>query len=233
MFFPYLKNPFLNKSLAREDFRDLMADTLDRMSGQNQSGQYTAMMAALQPHHAAYAAFLGTQDENVGARLGKTDTVDTQLAAFKAFAKKELLVDVEYLFGRKTPNPEALAAFLPKGRAEYSGVTRLTLPTLLLRVADLTERYRPELGPELAARAAALQAAYLAARKTQGESKGAVQGDSKQEKSLRKAAARQLKLNLLDQVKLHLDEPDAVKALYDPKIFTRPGKGGTAADAKP
>ena len=224
MFFSYLKNPFSSKNLSRENFRDLMHGTLTRMAGQNQAGRYTAMMAALQPHHDAYATFLGTQDEALGQRLGDTDAVATLLTEFRAFAKKELLVDVAYVFQRQKPNPAAYLAFVPKGRSEYSQATQLTLPTLLERVATLTKKHEADLGKALAARAAQLQAAYKDARDQQGESKGGVQDDSKEEKKLRKAAARQLKLNLLAQLVLHIDAPDDVKALYDPRIFTRPGK---------
>ena len=224
MFLPFLKNPFFSKKMAREDFRDLLHGNLSRMAGQNETGQYTAMMAALQPHHDAYAAFLGTQDEAVGERLGNTDAVDTLLGEFKAFAKKELLVDVAYVFGRQKPDTDALTLFLPKGRSEYNGATLLTLPTLLDRVATLTTTYKGPLGKELFDRAAKFKKDYKDARDVQGESKGEVQGDSKEEKKLRRAAARQLKLNLLAQVTLHIDAPDDVKALYDPKIFTQPGK---------
>ncbi|MBF9221027.1 hypothetical protein [Hymenobacter ruricola] len=230
MFLPFLKNPFSTKKMAREDFRDLMAANLDRMSGQNQEGQYSAMISALQPHHDAYAAFLGDQDEHVGERLGNTDAVEKILAGFKLFAKKELLVDVAYIFGRKAPDDKALAAFLPAGRGEYSGATLKTLPTLLERAATLTAKYEDQLGKDLAQKAEKFKQDYDDDRRTQGASKGAVQGDSKEEKKLRKAAARQLKLNLLGQLTLHVDEPDAVKALYDPKIFTQP-KPGTAPDA--
>jgi hypothetical protein len=222
MFLPYLKNPFLNKNLAREDFRDLMADNLALMAGQNKAGQYTAQIAALQPHHAAYAAFLSAQDQTVSTRGGNTEAVDKLRNDFKAWAKKELLVDAAYVFGRQKPNPQALAEFLPRGRSEYSSATLLTLPILLDRAATLTAKYKTELGKELADEAAKFRADYNAARDTQGESKGEVQGNSKEEKQLRKAAARQLKLNLLGQITLHIDEPDAVKALYNPKIFTQP-----------
>lgn len=33
------------------------------------------MISALQPHRKAYADFLGTQDANLGERLGNTDAV--------------------------------------------------------------------------------------------------------------------------------------------------------------
>lgn len=224
MFSPFLKNPFYSKNLGRKNFLDLLDGSLSRMTGQNQTGQYTAMIGALRPHRDAYAAFLGTQDANLGGRLGSTDAVEKLLAEFKLFAQKELLVDVAYVFGRQKPDPAALTLFLPRGRKEYSGASLLTLPTLLDRAAALTAAYKGDLGTALAARAAELKQAYQAARQAQGESKGEVQGDSKAEKALRKAAARQLKLNLLDQVKLHIDEPDAVRALYDPKVFAQPAK---------
>ncbi|TGE23721.1 hypothetical protein E5K00_00470 [Hymenobacter aquaticus] len=225
MFLPFLKNPFASKKMARDDFRDLMDGHLSRLASQNKAGRYAAMIASLEPHQAAYHALLGEQDQNLGQRLGKTDTVEELLAEFKQFAKDELLVEAEYQFKRKKPNAEALTAFLPKGRKEYSQATLLTLPTLLQRVADLTQTYKAELGADLATKATDLQAAYTTARETQGEAKGDVQGNSKEEKKLRKAAARQLKLNLLDQVKLHIDEPEAVLALYDAKWFTKPAKG--------
>lgn len=229
MFLPFLKNPFASKNLTREDFRDLLAGTLTRMVGQNEAGRYTAMIAALQPHHDAYAAFLGDQDLALAERGGNTDAVNQVLADFKDWAKEELLVDVQYLFGRQQSNPQALAEFLPKGRSEYSRATLGTLPTLLDRVATLTARYKADLGAALATRAAKFKKDYQDAREDQGESKGEVQGDSKAEKKLRKAAARQLKLNLLDQVKLHIDAPDDVRALYDPKIFTPPAKTAPAS----
>lgn len=219
MFRPFLKNPFLSESFNREDFRELMEGHLSRLTSQNQEGRYDALIAALQPHHDAYAALLAAQSENVGTRLGNTDAVEQLLADFKRFAQDELLVDVEYQFKRKTPNPQALAEFLPKGRKEYNSATLLTLPTLLERTASLTQKYQTELGKPLADRAAQLNAAFKAARGTQGESKGEVQDDTKQEKKLRRAAARQLKLGLLAQLAMHIDEPEAVMALYDAKWF--------------
>ena len=129
-----------------------------------------------------------------------------------------------YVFGRQKPNPAALTLFLPKGHKEYGGATLLTLPALLERVASLPVTYKDDLGGALAARAAQLKQAYQAVCQTQGASKGAVQGDSRAKKALRKAGARQLKLNLLDRVKLRIDEPDMVRALYDPKVFTQPAK---------
>lgn len=231
MFLPYLKNPFLNKNLAREDFRDLLHGTLARMAGQNADGAYTAQIAALQPHHDAYAALLGNQSGALASRYGNTDAADNILANFKTFAKTELLVDVPYVFTRTKPNPQALTEFLPQGRKEYSAATHRTLPTLLRRVADLTAAHKADLGPALADRAAALQLAYARARQAQGESKGEVQVDSQQEQKLRKAAARQLKLNLLAQLTLHIDAPGQVQALYDPKIFARPAKPAKAASA--
>jgi hypothetical protein len=222
MFLPFLRNPFANKNIPRQDFLALLDGNLSRLSGLNKKGQYTEMLEALQPHRDAYAAFLGEQDLNLSGRYGDTDAVSEVLADFKEFAKKELLVDVAYIFGRKAPDADALKAFLPKGRSEYSGATLLTLPTLLERVATLTTTHQKALGDPLASRAAALRQAYHTARGEQGERKGEVQDDSKEEKKLRQAAARQLKLNLLDQVKMHIDEPERVKTLYDPKIFTQP-----------
>ena len=224
MFLPFLKNPFYSKNLARKGFLDLLDGNLSRMKGLNGAGLYTAMMADLQPLRDAYADFLGTQDVNLGTRLGNTDAVEKLLGEFKQWAKKELLVDVAYVFGRQKPDTDAFTLFLPKGRSEYSGATLLTLPTLLDRVATLTTTYKGPLGKELFDRAAKFKKDYKDARDVQGESKGEVQGDSKEEKKLRRAAARQLKLNLLAQVTLHIDAPDDVKALYDPKIFTQPGK---------
>ncbi|KAA9327075.1 hypothetical protein F0P96_17705 [Hymenobacter busanensis] len=225
MFLPFLKNPFLSTTLNREDFRDLMEGHLSRLQGRNQDGRLTAQIAALQPHYDTYATFLRNQSENVGERQGSTDAVERLLAAFKGFAKDELLVDAEYHFKRKSPDAKALEEFLPRGRKEYSQATLLTLPTLLERTASLTQKYKAALGQELADRAATLLAEFKAARQTQSASKGDVQDDSKQEKKLRKAAARQLKLNLLEQLKQHIDEPEAVQALYDPKWFAKPGKG--------
>jgi len=99
-------------------------------------------------------------------------------------------------------------------------------PSLLKRVATLTKHHQADLDPALPARVTQFEQEYPDAREAQGESKGEVQDDSKQEKKRRKAAARQLKLNLLDQIKLHNDKPERVCALYGPRIFTprRPDK---------
>lgn len=222
MFLPILKNPFANKNIPRLDFLAIMNGNIDRMTGLNTEGQYTPMIDALVPHRDAYASFLGVQDINLVERYGDTDEVEKVLADFKTFVKEELLVDVPYIFTRTKPNAPALTKFLPKGRSEYTGVTLETLPGLLDRVATLTTTYKNELGAALGTRAAELKQAYTDARKDQGESKGEVQDDSKEEKKLRKPASRQMKLNLLDQVKMHIDEPERVKTLYDQKIFTQP-----------
>ncbi|UOQ71775.1 hypothetical protein [Hymenobacter cellulosilyticus] len=147
MFLPFLKNPFLSPRFSREDFRDLMAGHLSRLTSQNQEGRYTAQISSLQPHHTTYARFLAEQSEAIGEQLGSTGEVQQLLADFQAFAKNELLVDVEYQFKRKKPNAAALTEFLPKGRKEYNKATLLTLPTLLERTATLTQKFKAELGP--------------------------------------------------------------------------------------
>ena len=75
MFLPTLKDSFHNKKVACKDFLSFMDGNLARMKGQNQPDQYTAMISALQSHRRAYADFLGTQDANLGERLGNTDAV--------------------------------------------------------------------------------------------------------------------------------------------------------------
>ena len=179
MFLPFLDNPFANKKRPRLDFLAIMTGTIDRMTGLNTEGQYTALIEALVPHRDAYAAFLGVQDLNLGERYADTDAVEKVLADFKTFVKEELLVDVPYIFTRTKPNPAALTLFLPKGRSEYTGVTLETLSGLLERVATLTTTYKKDLGDALGTRAAELKQAYKEARKDQGESKGEVQDDSK------------------------------------------------------
>lgn len=58
-----------------------------------------------------------------------------------------------------------------------------------------------------------------------------MQGASARKKKLRAEAARQLKLNLLAQYTIHIDEPDLVKALYAPKYINwHINRGGKKAE---
>ncbi len=215
----FLDNPFATVRMAREDFLDLLGTCLHRMEGQNDAGRYAALIGALKPHHAAYGTLLARQRNFLVERHGEVRSVTEVLADATAFATKVLHKEAAYHLGEKSAEYELL---FPKGRTEFHQLTTLNAAEILEVLTDQVTALQPRLGPQaaaLVAQAAALEDALDAAATAKGQKEGEVQGASTREGKLRVEAARQLKLNLLQQCTLHVDEPELVKALYDPKFL--------------
>lgn len=215
----FLDNPMGNVRMAREDFLDLLGTSLHLMIGQNDGGRYDALIAALQPHHDAYGTLMARQRQFLIDRHGKVRTVGEVLADAEDFATKTLHKEAAYHLGEGSGDYEKL---FPKGRTEFHRLTNTNAATKLETLTDEIEKLKVQLGPkaeELLTQAAALEDELDAAATAKGQHEGEVQGASTREKKLRAAAARQLKLNLLDQCKMHIDDNDQVRALYDPKFL--------------
>ncbi|MBC8084936.1 MAG: hypothetical protein H7Z21_17195 [Hymenobacter sp.] len=89
MFLPFLKNPRATKSMAREDFRDLLQGYLRRLTSQNQNDRYSARLTSLQPHQDACAALLSGQNGNVcDARAKRCFATFCSGQAIKFFAAR-------------------------------------------------------------------------------------------------------------------------------------------------
>lgn len=215
----FLDNTFANPKLPRQEFEDLISTCLHRMEGQNEGGRYNALISDLQPHVTVYGDLMARQRQFLIDRHGKVRTVTEVLDAATAFATKALHQEAAYHLGEGSADYETL---FPKGRTEFHNMTQATAPTILETLTDNIETLQAKLGPkaaDLLTQAAALEDELDAAATAKGQQQGEVQGASAREKKLRAAAARQLKLNLLEQCILHIDEPDLVKALYAPKFL--------------
>lgn len=219
MILNFLENTFLNAEMSRADFLDLIGTSLHLMEGQNENGRYDAQISALRPHHDAYSTLLARQRQSLIARHGQVRTVGQVIDDAIEFATKTLHKEAAYHLGE---NSIAYGALFPNGRTEFHKLTNINAASVLETLTDEIEGHRGELGPkadELLTKAGELEDELDAAATAKGQHEGEVQGASTREKKLRAAAARQLKLNLLDQCKMHIDDNDQVRALYDPKFL--------------
>ena len=219
MILAFFNNPFLSAEMSREDFLDLLGTSLHRMEGQNDGGRYDSLIAALRPHHDTYGTLLTRQRNFLLARHGEVRSVTEILADAATFATQDMYKEAAYHLGEGTPDYELL---FPQGRTEYHRLTTTNAAQTLESLTDQVDALQARLGPKAAAlltRATALEDELDAAATTKGQKEGEVQGASTREKKLRAEACRQLKLNLLSQLTLHLDDDEQVKALYDPKFL--------------
>lgn len=219
MILQFLNNTFLNAEMSRVDFLDLLGTCKHLLEGQNDQGRYDQQIAALDPHHTAYGSLLARQRESLIARHGQVRTVGEVLDDATEFATKTLQKEAAYHLGKGTAGYEAL---YPQGLTEYHKLTNTNAASILEVLTDQISNLQASLGPlaaDLLKKATQLEDELDAAATAKGQKEGEVQGVSTREKKLRAAAARQLKLNLLDQCAMHIDDPEQVLALYDPKFL--------------
>jgi phage host-nuclease inhibitor protein Gam len=221
MIYNFIENPFANSRLNDAEFGMFAKSHVQFLTAANTNDQYTALIARLQPHYQAFELWLEKYDSNITNRKGKTKTIDSIMAAFKVFVKKEVYKEVHYKF---SDNPEIFNAFFPSGLTEYNKIIKKSASVLFDRIDKACSKYKADLPQGLDTKAANFNIEYETALQNQLSGKGSVKDTSEEGNILRDELSWALYDNLLDLLKMNRKNEKAILALYDANTLNKSKK---------
>jgi hypothetical protein len=139
------KNHFDTKEISDDNLRKFAEVHLQRLSANNGTAQFTAMITATTTAYTNYFGAITNEDTKFAIQQGLTVTMNNIVENFKSFAsKKEGLVFGNY--GKESPEYQE---FYPNGVSEYRQATLANIETLMSRFFAAAERHQAELGAGL------------------------------------------------------------------------------------
>lgn len=218
-----LENPFENSRASDEDFGLLVQGHLNFLKAQNTTGTYSTFIALVEPPFNSYRKWLGDQEITVTTKKGKTITVDSVLKEFGGFVTD--LYDEVFSWKRK--KTVAYNALFPKGKVEYSRITKTDAQTIMQRLSDACAK-DADLKQEFKDKSLELLNDYISVRNAQLKKLGEVKDGSSDGVSLRLELATNMYLVALDLIKLHVKDREKVKSFYDSQFINpKPSKKTT------
>lgn len=158
-------------NIINRRFYDFSRDSYNKLTAANGAGDYTALIALIEPLIVTFGTEIGDVDVAITIRLGKTLTTDQVLAAFGLTMKEKEGVIANALGGFNTP---AYLEFYPSGFGEYRKALKSQMPNLTLRVKTAATTHNVALGAPLTALLQGYQALWQTARDAQEVQKGVV-----------------------------------------------------------
>lgn len=217
MIYRFVENPFASLRLSDNQYALFTKSHLEALVSANTNAQYKNMIDTLTPKYQAFDSWLNKQDQNTSHRKGKTQTLNGIQAEFIQFVKKEVYKEVSYKWERG--NKEVFHEFFPKGLSEYNKITKKNASVLFDRIKTATAKYKADLPTGLSEKAAQLDQEFDQLFSGQLQSKASVKDGSAEGQLLREQVSEVLYVNLIDQLRLHIQNPKQVLALYDSKVL--------------
>ncbi len=219
-----LENPFENSRLSDEHFGLLAQGHLNYLKAyqntENNTGEYTAMIALVEPLYNKYRKWLSNQETTVTTKKGKTITVNSVLNEFIGFVTN--LYDEVYSWKRK--KPVAFNALFPNGKEEYNKMKKTEAETIMQRLNDACQ-LEIDLKQEFKDKSIEILNQYISVRNAQLTKKGEVKEGSFDGNTIRIELATGMYLVLLDLIKLHVNDKPRVKSFYDAQFINpKPAK---------
>ena len=168
-------------------------DTVAKLTKNNESNEYDAVLNPLTAAIVPLRKELGEVDTTFNVQVGKTSTVDGFIVAFKGYMNDKYIHIAAALNGEKTP---AFMEFYPKGKSEYTQVTKTQMPTIMERLKVTAAKYEVQIGTVISTELQMFQTKWKELRGQQLEEKAAV----KTNRTDRSVARRAVELELLKTI---------------------------------
>ena len=165
-------------------------DVIAKLIQFNTHGDLEELVLPLQETIIPLRAELGQIDSSFNSQMGKTSTVDAFITAFKGYMKENYVFIAVALGGDKTPE---FMEFYPRGKSEYSNITKTQMETVMDRLKIGAETYETQLGPAISSQLQNFQNNWAVLRGVQLQQKAAV----KINRNERSDARRNVEMNLL------------------------------------
>jgi hypothetical protein len=173
-------------------------DTINRLTAQNTTGDFTALLALLTPPTLALQNQVSSVDVALGIQKGKTLTLNQFVTLFKKTMSDKEGVIADAVGGYESA---AYIEFYPAGLNEYSQATKLQIQLLTDRLDVAAEKYKAKLGATLTATLKAFKTQWTTYRSTQQQQKGSV-SDSRADRNVTRTATETALLQAIHTVAL-------------------------------
>ena len=168
-------------------------DTIAKLIQNNSTKVYDSVIIPLQTALAPLRSELGQVDVTLNTQIGKTATVDGFIEDFTDYMRDNYIFIAAALGGDKTP---AFKEFYPKGKTEYTTITKTKLPTIMERLKTVAVAYKTPLGAAISAQLQGFQTSWTTVRGNQLQQKAAL----KTNRSDRTTARRTVEIELLKTI---------------------------------
>lgn len=159
----WFANPFADRNISYEKLKVFAADVIARLTNNNGTGLFTAVLAQLVVAYQNYFGDITDVDLAAAVQKSFTASKDNLFKTFKdSVSQQEGLVRSK--FGKGTPT---YMEFFPLGLTEYSNATMANVETLMTRMANRGQAYVADLGSDFANLFQNILTNYQAARTAQ------------------------------------------------------------------
>jgi len=186
-------NIFDDKNITPNYLARFTDDTIAKLIQFNTHSDLDTLLAPLQSAIIPFRGELGQVDTSFNSQMGKTATVDEFITAFTAYMKHNYVFIAAALGGDKSPE---FKEFYPKGKTEYTNITKTKMETVMERLKTVADTYETELGTAISTKLQGFQSEWAVLRGSQLQQKSEV----KINRSERTDARRNLEMALLKTI---------------------------------
>ncbi|MGV9003742.1 hypothetical protein [Flavobacterium sp.] len=174
-------------------------DVKAKLTENNVTNEYDTVLLPLIAKIIPLRKELGEVDTTLNIQVGKTITVDEFIKVFKVYMGEKYIPIAAALGGDKKP---AFLEFYPKGKTEYSKITKTKMPTIMERLAVAAVTHQAAIGATISGELQAYQTQWTTARNNQLQEKAAV----KTNRTDRSVARKEVEIALLKTIHFIADK---------------------------
>jgi hypothetical protein len=205
------KNHFDTDKISDDNLKKFAEVHLERLSANNGTAQFTAMITATTTAYTAYFGAMTNEDTKFAIQQGLTVTMNNIFENFKNFvSQKEGIVFGN--FGKASPEYQE---FYPNGVTEYRQANLANIETLMSRFAAAAERHNAELGANIQTDAESFLANYRTARTAQLTKIGEVQAQKSTTSTNRDVIENELMRNVHLIASMFIGDVDRCMDFFD------------------
>ena len=160
------------------------SDVEAKLTKNNVNNVFDAVLTPLKAAMVPLRTELGQVDTTLNLQVGKTMTVDGFIADFTQFMRDNYIAIAAKLGGDKTA---AFIEFYPKGKTEYTQITKTKMPTVMDRLKIAATSHSADLGATITAQLQGFQAQWVTVRDNQLQQKAAVKTNRAERSTARRA----------------------------------------------
>lgn len=225
----FLRNPFSDRDITLSEKKKFTEDHLARLSAQNSSGQYTAMLSAT---NTAYGNYYGElTDKEIQAAIQKSLTQSTD-NILEAFSTRNTQLNLYLLSQPGMKDSVAYTAFFPQGVTAFtSGLTKANIEQRMDQIiAAISANIIAAGGSSVLAEYQAFKSNYQSARSAQLSKKAEVAIAIDDREAAEAALDNQLFSNLLTICLNNIGQPERLDNFFDQSIIRSEQRGTTPGE---
>jgi len=230
MILRFLENPFDTEKLSREELNNLAKKHVAYLTQQNQRGLYDDVLGIVQPKAQAFTVWYEQLGSTASGKSSQTMLVEQLLDALEDKVD-DLHDEVTYKF-RKS-RPAVYEDFFPNGKTPFLNMRRTAAAAQVKSLLLVCNKHIAELTADKVRALQSALDAFISALEGQTEAKGEMKESSHDGTHLRAELALALYQGLIRLLNIHINDPEAIKTLYDAKHLNLYRKKADAVPTEP